>query len=318
MSALERLALAAQDRPSWLTEPEFAAPASDFIPVYAQAAAPAAPIATVAEPEPEPLPAEFDDATDRFAQFAMRAAESRTSFAPAWDATPVRSTPLPVAPTETGTAETTEGSQAAGWRREDVHVSAADLDADAMRLEMLAMRAAETRATAPVLESEPAPAVADAAEEPASTWRRDMVVVDPDAFDADAARLESLAARASDVPASWQVSAPVVDDADEPIAFWRKEAVVIDADAFDADAARLESLAARGPLFAATEAEPVESTPFWEQQELARRALEERAQAERAAAEAVATDEWHAQWERVALEAARRGDTAEPLGTDQP
>jgi hypothetical protein len=114
---------------------------------------------------------------------------------------------------------------------------------------------------------------------------------------------------------------PVAAEAtDERVAFWRKDAAVVTAEEFDADAARLESLAARGPLFAsqAFAADPVEespsgSTPFWEQQERVRREAQEQAAAEAAARDAAANDEWHSRWERVAEEAARRGETPDPL-----
>ncbi|MCU1675588.1 MAG: hypothetical protein JWM93_346 [Frankiales bacterium] len=347
--ALERWASTAHERPSWLADP-----ARDAAPETSPAAAP--PVGYAPTPEPvaaseEPVAPSFDDATDRFALFAMRAAEARGLFAAApaapaaaatasADADPARVSPgfsrgpawareLP-ATADPASAQVTTTRDAApvttGWRPDDVQVSTAETDADAMRLEMLAERAAELRASrrdfdGPLASQSQARDLIDPAATRASGWRRDMVEVSAEAFDADAARLEMLAARAAEFrpevdPESAAATAEV-DDAEAEnahVAFWRKDVAVVTAAEFDADTARLETLAARGPLVSATDPEPrVEATPFWEMQERARRDAEEKAAAEVAAREAVAADEWHTRFERMAADAARRGAAADPF-----
>jgi len=330
--AFERWASTAPERPSWMTEP----PAAPVAP------APAVPVAApVAVPEEPPAP-EFDDATDRFAVFAMRAAESRSLFAQdpelpplparpasaeesANPATDVAGSTAPLDPP--GSAPLIPAQHTGGWRPDDVHVSSADIDADALRLEMLAARAAELREShgdfampaglQPFTTAQPTAADAEL-DERAAFWRKDAVAVSAEEFDADAARLETLASRAAEsrafTPQPEPEPAPEIED--ERVAFWRKDAVVVTADEFDADAARLESLAARGPVHPDSGDQPaLESTPFWEQQERLRAEAEQRAAAEAAARDAAANDEWQSRWERMAEEAARRGETPDPLGS---
>ncbi|MDQ1702633.1 MAG: hypothetical protein QOF57_1885 [Frankiaceae bacterium] len=326
--ALERWASSAVDRPRWMADSEPLSAVSDSTAVSESPT----PTASPAPPD-EPSAPEFDDATDRFALFAMRAAEARSLFAPGDALAPVVAGP--VVPDTSGQAPATDASipaqSGSGWRPDDVHVSSADIDADALRLEMLAARAAELRESrgdfAMPAGRQPftgavaadVPANAEEADERVAFWRKDAAAVSAEEFDADAARLEMLASRAAEnrhfapEPLSGPAAAAAAND--ERVAFWRQDAAVVTAAEFDADAARLESLAARGPIPTGYAAAPaLESTPFWEQQERLRAAAEQRAAAEAAARDAAANDEWHSRWERVAEEAARRGATPDPLG----
>jgi hypothetical protein len=317
VEALERWASAETGVPSWMREQSDQAPtATDG---FTDAGLPKRPDpepdASAAIPEPPPAPV-FDDATDRFAIFALRAAEAqalrgdeRPAFLSApeptsetFAATPsttAQSLPADASPTERADSLDSVSAHPAGWRPNDVVVSAADLDADALRLEMLAARAAEgawlrrhyddSAMAEPTVE-------ADSRE---AGWRRDTITVSAADLDADASRLEMLAARA----AEWRPTAveePTLAEDEERVSFWRTDAAAVAPEDFDADAARLEALAARGPVFAEAPAtEPVESVPFWEQQERARREAEQRADAEATAREAALTDQWHARWEQV-------------------
>ena len=333
--ALERWASTAHERPSWMAEPELrSSAAAEPLPADAAAAAPSVPsdAPVVAEPEVSA----FDEATDRFASFAERSAEARSLFTPddyvrsprdedfttppsaSATAAPV---PSSVIAAEVATADALDAlssrSATAGWRPDDIQVSVADMDADAMRLETLAARAAEIRESrgdfAMPVTGQPFTPPVDLPDA-AGGWRRDTVAVSAEEFDADAARLEMLASRAAEWTPPPLDPEPVAKETDEHVAFWRKDAAIVSPAEFDADAARLESLAARGPLFVAESSEaPVESTPFWEQQERMRAEAEQAAAVAAAAREATANDEWHSRWELVAEEAARRGESADPL-----
>ena len=345
--ALERWASTAHERPSWMAEPELRSSAPAEQVPHASTAALVSPAVAgfnanplVSDPE---VPA-FDEATDRFALFAERAAEARSFFTPDDYVRPPAVDGPPAPPSASGTADsalvpaptadvapvdavavavavldaTTPRTSPGAWRPDDVQVSAAEMDADAMRLETLAARAVEMRESRgdfamPAIELPFTPAAAHVPDS-GGGWRRDTVAVSAEEFDADAARLEMLASRAAEWTPPSLDPEPVAVEADEHVAFWRKDAAVVTAEEFDADAARLESLAARGPLFAAQDlGEPVEATPFWEQQERLRAESEQTAAAAAAAREATANDEWHTRWERVAEEAARRGEIADPL-----
>ncbi|MDQ1716034.1 MAG: hypothetical protein QOC60_1979, partial [Frankiaceae bacterium] len=154
--ALERWASTAHERPLWMRDPEaLDGPTTPTVPAHAVEAnlrafphamsgaatgSPAAPaIAELDVPD-------FDDATDRFAQYAMRSADAQSLFSRD-DYEP----PAPSVQIEGGQGPTPVTEQPgsdvsrSGWRPDDVHVSVADMDADAMRLEALAARASETR-----------------------------------------------------------------------------------------------------------------------------------------------------------------------------
>jgi hypothetical protein len=331
VETLERWASAETGAPSWMREPTenvLAASPLDagFDTVPLPADAPTSASASAPMPADE-LPAEaFDDATERFASFALRAAEARalrgddtpsflaqrTSTA-ATSAESVGGQPaaaaraLAVPTPDDGIGQPGSG-QPRGWRPDDVVVSAAERDSDALRLEMLAARAAEGGWLRSADEVPAASTPADARTSDGG-WRRDTVTVSAADLDADAARLEMLAARAAEWrPPAIEDPTPA-DEPDERVAFWRTDAVAVSPEEFDADAARLETLAARGPLFAAVDADPLaDSVPFWEQQERARREAEERAAAETAAREDALTDQWHARWEQVAERIAGRDE----------